>query len=96
MAQVEGSAMVPEITCQEVVQWTSAYLDGHVGDDRKRRIVLHLAICAGCETYMKQIATVRDIVGLLPKTAKEPSDSHPLRQAFAAWARQVRSSTDAC
>lgn len=88
MAQEEGPAVVPEITCQEVVQWASTYLDEHVGDDRKRQIVLHLAICAGCETYVKQIATVRDTVGLLPKTVEQPSDSHQLRQAFAARTRR--------
>ena len=88
MAQEEEPAVVPEITCQEVVQWASAYLDEHVGDDRKRHIVLHLAICAGCETYVKQIATVRDVVGLLPKAVEQPSDSHRLRQAFRAQARR--------
>ena len=84
MAQEEGPECIPAITCQEVVQWASAYLDEHVGDDRKRHIVLHLAICAGCETYVKQIATVRDIVGSLPKGDEHPSDSHRLRQAFVA------------
>ena len=91
MAQEEGPAIVPEITCQEVVQWAAAYLDEHVGDDRKRHIVLHLAICAGCETYVKQIATVRDVVGLLPKAVEQPSDSHRLREAFAARARRLPS-----
>ena len=91
MAQEEGAAIVPEITCQEVVQWASAYLDEHVADDRKRQIVLHLAICAGCETYVKQIATVRDTVRLLPKAVEQPSDSHQLRQAFAARTRRSSS-----
>lgn len=82
MVQEKGPEAVPEITCQEVVQWVSAYLDEHVGDEWKRQIVLHLAICVGCEIYMKQIATVRDVVGLLPKTVKDPSDSHRLRQTI--------------
>ena len=67
MAQEEGPAIVPEITCQEIVQWASAYLDEHVADERKRHIAVHLAICAGCETYVKQIATIRDVMGLLPQ-----------------------------
>lgn len=86
MAQEERPEIVPEITCQEVAQWASAYLDEHVGDDRKRHIVVHLAICAGCETYVKQIATVRAIVGSLPKADEHLSDSHRLRQAFVARA----------
>jgi anti-sigma factor RsiW len=88
MAQEEGAAIVPEITCQEVVEWASAYLDEHVGDERKGQIAVHLAICAGCETYVKQIAMVRDVVGLLPKAVEEPSTSHQLRQAFVARARR--------
>jgi anti-sigma factor RsiW len=91
MAQEEGPAIVPEVSCQEVVQWASAYLDEHVGDDRKRQIVLHLAICAGCETYVKQIATVRDVVGLLPKAVEHQVDSQRLRQAFVARARRSSS-----
>jgi len=87
MAQKEGQPILSEITCQEIAQWASAYLDEHVADERKRHIALHLAICAGCETYVKQIATVRDVVGLLPKAVEEP-DSHRLRQAIVARARR--------
>ena len=88
MTQEDQTPVIPEITCQEVVEWVSAYLDDHVGDKRKRQIAVHLAICAGCETYVKQIATVRDAMGLLPKVVERPSDSHRLRQAFVARARR--------
>jgi hypothetical protein len=91
MVGEERPSILPEITCQEIVQWASTYLDEHVGDDRKRQIAVHLAICAGCENYVKQIATVRDVVGLLPKTVAQPSDSHRLRQAFRARARRSSS-----
>lgn len=92
MAQENGPAIIPDITCQEIVQWVSAYLDDKVGDDRKRHIAVHLAICAGCETYVNQIATVRDLVGVLPRTVEQPSDLHRLRQAFTAKARRSVSS----
>lgn len=93
MAQDKGQPTISEISCQEIVQWASAYLDEHVGDERKRQIALHLAICAGCVTYVKQIATVRDVVGLLPKAVEEPSDSHRLWQAFVARARRSPASS---
>jgi anti-sigma factor RsiW len=88
MALENGEPIIQEVTCQEIAQWASAYLDEHVGDERKRQIALHLAICAGCETYVKQIATVRDVVGLLPKAIEQSSDSQRLRQAFVARARR--------
>lgn len=90
MAQEQGEPSIPEITCQEVVEWASAYLDDHVGDERKRHIVLHLAICAGCETYVKQIAMVRDMVRALPQADEGPSDLHRLREAFVARANRLR------
>lgn len=89
MAQEEDERAIPEITCQEVVQWVSAYLDDHVGDERKRHIALHLAICAGCETYVRQIATVRDVVKLLPKADEKPSDLHQLQGAFVARPKRL-------
>jgi hypothetical protein len=92
MAQEEGQPILSEITCQEIVQWASAYLDEHVGDERKRHIALHLAICAGCETYVKQIAMVWDVVGLLPKADEYPFDLHRLRQAFIARTRRLPAS----
>lgn len=82
MAQEEVKEVVPDITCQEVAQWASAYLEAHVGDERKRQIAVHLAICAGCETYVNQIATVRDMIRLLPRVEDVPSDIVGLRQAF--------------
>ncbi|MBX3324635.1 MAG: zf-HC2 domain-containing protein [Nitrospira sp.] len=91
MAQEERGQIDPEITCQELVAWVSAYLDDHVGDERKRQIVLHLAICAGCETYVRQIATVRHMVRALPQAEDEPVDHHRLREAFVARASRLRS-----
>jgi len=77
-----------EITCREVVEWTSAYLDEHVGEDRKQQIALHLAACAGCEAYVKQIASVRDLVRLLPQAVDPPAESDRVRQAVAAKLRR--------
>lgn len=88
MAQEEGQRIDPEITCHEVVQWASAYLDDHVGDERKRQIALHLAICAGCETYMKQIAMVRDLMGMLPRERDVSPDLQCLQRAFGERSRR--------
>lgn len=91
MAQEEVKEVVPGITCQEVAQWASAYLAAHVGDERKRQIVLHLAICAGCETYVEQIATVRDMIRLLPQIEDVSADIVRLRQAFVERLSRPRS-----
>ncbi len=82
MAQEERDQVVAEIACHEVAQWASAYLEEHVGDERKRQIAVHLAMCAGCETYVKQIATVRDMIRQLSQVEDVPSNMGRLRQAF--------------
>jgi hypothetical protein len=89
MAQEDGQLT----TCREIAGWASFYLGEHIDDKRKRQIAVHLAICAGCETYVKQIATVRDVVGLLPKVIEQPCNWTRLRQAFAAQARRSSSAS---
>lgn len=84
-----------EITCREVAEWTSAYLDEHVNDASKVRMVLHLATCAGCEAYVKQIASVRDMLGLLPRAVEKPARHDRLRQAFSARQSQPSSTKGA-
>ena len=55
---------------------------------RKVRMTLHLATCAGCEAYVKQIAAVRDMLGLLPRAVAEPARHDRLRQAFSTGQTQ--------
>jgi len=84
MALIPTAQPVPDITCREVVEWASAYLDAHADDATQIRMALHLAACAGCEAYVTQLATVRDLLGRLPGPAVEPTLRDRLRQAFSA------------
>jgi anti-sigma factor RsiW len=88
MAHEASKSVKKEITCRDVVEWTSAYLDEHVGEDRKQEMALHLAACAGCGAYVKQIASVRDLVRLLPQAVDSPAESDQVRQAVAATLRR--------
>jgi predicted anti-sigma-YlaC factor YlaD len=74
---------VPDITCREVAEWTSAYLEANADNPAKTRIALHLAACAGCEAYVQQIASVRRLLGMLSAPAPEPAQKDRLRQAFS-------------
>ena len=93
MARDSSEQAAPDITCREVAEWTSAYLDEHVDDGSKVRMALHLATCAGCEAYVKQIASVRDVLGLLPESVAEPAQRDRLRQAFSARQNRPPSTT---
>ena len=80
----ENGQPADEMTCREVAERTSAYLDGQGGEERNARIALHLAACAGCAAYVKQIASVRNLIALLPESPAPPVDPDGLRRAFAA------------
>lgn len=93
MAPEEAEPIGRKITCQEVVKWTSDYLDEHAGDERNLQIALHLAVCAGCKTYVEQIASVRDLTRLLPKVVETLPDAARLRRVFSAKSRRSSSGT---
>jgi len=93
MAHDSFERRAPDITCREVVDWTSAYLDQHVGDSIQVRMALHLTSCAGCGTYVKQIASIRNLLGLLPGSVEEPARRDRLRQIFSARQQRLQSAT---
>ncbi|GKS59472.1 anti-sigma factor [Nitrospira sp.] len=74
---------MPEITCRQVTESTSAYLDERLDDASTSRMALHLATCAGCEAYATQIASVRQLLGGLPGPTAEPANLERLRRAFS-------------
>jgi predicted anti-sigma-YlaC factor YlaD len=51
---------VADLDCRTVSDHVSAFLDGDLDADMWRRIVAHLAGCAGCHRYVDQVRwTVR-------------------------------------
>ena len=75
--------IVSGLTCREVTDRTSDYLDERLPIVTKIRVALHLASCADCRTYVQQIALVRDAPALLLKPRLSPINRLRLRQHFA-------------
>lgn len=78
----------PEMTCREVAERASAYLDEHLKEAIKVRMAGHLNTCAGCRAYVDQIASVQEILRSLPVPAVEPSQLERLRQAYETRRRK--------
>ena len=55
------------LTCQEMVELVTEYLDGALDDVRRAEVGEHLADCADCLAYLGQIeqtvAAVRALLG---------------------------------
>jgi predicted anti-sigma-YlaC factor YlaD len=61
----ERVAADDELTCIEVADAATAYLDGAVDAVRRGRIEAHLAGCAGCRAAFDQFRTVIRLTGRL-------------------------------
>lgn len=72
------------LTCWDVTDRASEYLDDHLPFLAKVRVGLHLASCPYCRTYVKQINLVSSAVRSLPKIYPLPLNRLRLRRQFAA------------
>jgi anti-sigma factor RsiW len=78
-----------DLRCIEVAEAVSAYLDGAMGDQERRRIEEHLAGCPGCTAAIDQFRTVIELSGRL--TAADVASVEPLvRDRLVATLRSPR------
>jgi len=74
------------LTCQQVVELVTEYLDGVMAPARRARFEQHLSGCDGCTHYLEQFRTTIAVVGRLDVgDVPEPVMSE-LLAAFRNWA----------
>jgi predicted anti-sigma-YlaC factor YlaD len=77
------------LRCIEFVSLVTAYLDGEVNQEQRRRIDTHLEGCQGCRAALNQFQTVIRLAGRL--TAEDVADVDPLiRDRLTATLRVPR------
>ena len=52
-----------DLTCQELVELVSDYLEGALDEVTAQRFDQHLALCAGCQTYLEQLKESVSLMG---------------------------------
>ena len=72
------------LSCRDVTDRASEYLDDRLLSLTKVQVVLHLASCAHCRAYVKQIDLVSSALRSLPKLYPSPLNRLRLRERFAA------------
>ena len=78
-----------DLQCIEFVSLVTAYLDGEVDQEQRRRIDKHLEGCQGCQAALNQFQTVIRLAGRL--TAADVADVDPLiRDRLTATLRAPR------
>jgi anti-sigma factor RsiW len=75
------------MTCQELVELVTAYLEGSLPADERRAFDEHLALCPGCDRYLSQFRTTIDLLGELPEESLSAPGRERLLDAFSQWRR---------
>jgi anti-sigma factor (TIGR02949 family) len=76
-----------DLSCQEVVELVTDFLEGALSTADHARIEEHLAACEGCLTYVDQVRQTVRIVGALREEDLDPELRAGLVGAFRGWRR---------
>jgi anti-sigma factor RsiW len=75
-----------ELTCAELVELVTAYLEDALDPDDRERVEEHLVFCGGCSTYLEQMRQTIAATGRL-EVEEIPAELHErLVAAFRHWA----------
>ena len=74
-----------EITCHQLVELVTEYLEGTMAQAARERLELHLAGCRPCRHYLAQMRRTIKTVGQLPEESISPAAQQELLKVFRAW-----------
>jgi anti-sigma factor RsiW len=75
------------VTCQEVVELVTDYLEGALPTDETDLFEQHLNFCDGCDWYVDEMRTTVDTVGRIREEDIPPETRERLLTAFREWKR---------
>jgi len=78
---------VEELTCQELVELVTDYLEGALAPAERARFEDHLAECEGCANYLDQMRRTVAVVGALGEDHVEPDAREALLAVFRDFRR---------
>ena len=76
-----------EMTCQELVELVTDYLEGALSPAERARFEAHLDDCDDCPMYVDQLRTTISLVGRLNEAHVSPNARATLLREFRAWHR---------
>ena len=78
--------MSTELTCREMVELMTAYLEDAMSPDDRARFESHLSGCDGCTNYLEQMRETIRLTGRLAEDQLDPLQRDILLDAFRGWA----------
>jgi anti-sigma factor RsiW len=73
------------LTCQELVELITDYLEGSLSRADRRRFKGHIRACPHCTKYLEQIRETIEATGRLTGDAIAPDARDELLRAFRDW-----------
>ena len=74
-----------DLTCKELVELITGYLEGTLRGRRLRRFESHLAACDGCTRYLAQMEMTMGATGTLTEEQVTDEQRSVLLAAFRDW-----------
>jgi anti-sigma factor RsiW len=75
------------ISCRELVELTTDYLEGALDQPRRREFEAHLELCDGCANYIEQMRETIRLTGMISEDGILPEERDKLLAAFRDWRR---------
>ena len=76
-----------ELTCQELVELITDYLEAALPDRERARVEEHLAQCTGCRNYLDQMRRTIGVLGRLTEESIPTGVRDELLDIFRGWKR---------
>lgn len=73
------------MSCQELVELVTAYLEDALSPEDRRRFESHVAECEMCRVYVAQIRTTIRLAGSATPDDLSPEAERDLLAAFRSW-----------
>ncbi|HEV2875454.1 MAG TPA: zf-HC2 domain-containing protein [Thermoleophilaceae bacterium] len=73
------------MSCQELVDAVTAYIEGTLPRSERARFEAHLAECSHCRTYLEQMRGTIARLGTLREQELAPETRAGLLEAFRGW-----------
>ncbi len=75
------------LTCKEMVEIVTDYLEGALSPEDRARFEQHLAVCDGCTYYVEQIRETIRLSGKVTEDHIPVAQRERLLEAFRDWNR---------
>ena len=75
----------PPLTCREMVELVTDYLEDRLPAAERERFERHLAGCDGCRAYLEQMRAMLSALGRIEEPDLPPAARDELLEAFRTW-----------